>query len=127
MHGEFLLDTNIVVAYFNREDAIRQRLAGIAAFVSSITPGELYFGAYKSTRRASNLKQIQDFIAISNLLVCDQNTAALYGQMKDLLRIKGRLIPENAIWIAAVTRQHNLTLVTRDQHFGAVEGLPVET
>jgi len=39
------------------------------------------------------------------------------------LRIKGRPLPENDIWIAALARQHDLTLVTRDTHFEQMEGL----
>jgi tRNA(fMet)-specific endonuclease VapC len=39
------------------------------------------------------------------------------------LRIKGRPIPENDIWIAATARQHDLTLVSRDRHFAEVDNL----
>jgi tRNA(fMet)-specific endonuclease VapC len=35
-------------------------------------------------------------------------------------------IPENDLWIAALARQHALTLVTRDAHFTGVRGLVVE-
>jgi tRNA(fMet)-specific endonuclease VapC len=38
----------------------------------------------------------------------------------------GQPIPENDIWIAALARQHELTLVTRDKHFADVESLVVE-
>jgi tRNA(fMet)-specific endonuclease VapC len=40
-----------------------------------------------------------------------------YGQIKAELESKGRPIPDNDMWIAAIARQHNLTLVTRDAHF----------
>jgi len=42
------------------------------------------------------------------------------------LRKKGRPIPENDVWIAAVARQHGLTLLTRDVHFREIEGLAVD-
>ena len=57
------------------------------------------------------------------VLVCDPGTAWEYARIKIDLRSKGRPIPENDIWIAATARQHGLTLVTRDQHFSAVDGL----
>jgi tRNA(fMet)-specific endonuclease VapC len=41
------------------------------------------------------------------------------------LRLKGRPLPENDIWIAALALQHNLTLVTRDAHFQEVEHLKI--
>ncbi len=39
---------------------------------------------------------------------------------------KGRLIPDNDIWIAAIAMQHNLILVTRDSHFDEIESLQIE-
>jgi len=46
--------------------------------------------------------------------------------VRDRLRLKGRPIPENDIWIAAVALQHGLPLATRDDHFNEVDGLRVE-
>ena len=51
------------------------------------------------------------------------DTASLYGTIKANLRKKGKPIPENDIWIAAIAMQHDLTLLTRDRHFEAVDGL----
>jgi predicted nucleic acid-binding protein len=39
------------------------------------------------------------------------------------LRRKGRAIPGNDLWIAALARQHALPLISRDQHFDFVSGL----
>jgi predicted nucleic acid-binding protein len=39
------------------------------------------------------------------------------------LKLAGHPIPENDIWIAALARQHNLPVVSRDLHFRWVEGL----
>ena len=47
-------------------------------------------------------------------------TAGLYGETKAQLRLRGRPIPENDLWIAALARQHQLILATRDLHFDAV-------
>ena len=33
------------------------------------------------------------------------------------------MIPDNDLWIAAVALQHDLTVMTRDNHFAAVSGL----
>ncbi len=59
------------------------------------------------------------------VLLCDVETARYYGDIKNQLRLKGRPLPENDIWIAAVALQHNLTLVTRDAHFQEIENLQV--
>ena len=127
MSGRILLDTNIVIALFAKEVVVQQRLAETdEAFVSSIVLGELYYGAQKSSRVEANIARVNTFAAASAVLVCDTATAQYYGAIKNHLRTKGHPIPENDIWIAATARQHQLTLVTRDGHFQAVEGLVVE-
>ena len=125
--GRFLLDTNIVIALFAREAAVQQRLAEASeVFVPSIVLGELYYGARKSTRVTENLARIDEFVASSAVLPCDTATAQQYGDIKNKLRAKGRPIPENDIWIAAIAMQYQLTLVARDGHFHEVDGLQVE-
>jgi len=42
------------------------------------------------------------------------------------LRLKGRPIPENDLWIAAMALEHDLVLATRDAHFGEIDNLKVE-
>jgi tRNA(fMet)-specific endonuclease VapC len=60
------------------------------------------------------------------VLGCDVGSAQRYGEIKDQLSKKGRPIPENDIWVAAVALQYDLTLVSRDEHFGLVPGLRAE-
>ncbi len=94
-------------------------------FVPSIVVGELYYGARKSVRTTENLSRIDELVAESAMMVCDAETAQHYGEVKNKLRLKGRPLPENDIWIAALALQHNLTLVTRDAHFQEIENLRV--
>jgi tRNA(fMet)-specific endonuclease VapC len=56
----------------------------------------------------------------------DAITAQHYGRIRNDLRAIGRPVPENDLWIAAIARQHGLTLVTRDQHFQHIVGLSLE-
>jgi tRNA(fMet)-specific endonuclease VapC len=124
MNGKYLLDTNIVIAIFADEAVVRQKLAEAAeVFVPSIVLGELYYGAQKSARSASNVTRVDELAANNTVLVCDTETARHYGQIKSELRAKGRPIPENDLWIAAVAKQYQLTLVTRDGHFDNVDRL----
>ena len=53
-------------------------------------------------------------------------TARQYGIIKNQLRTRGKPIPENDIWIAAMAKQYQLTLVTRDNHFQHIHGLVIE-
>ena len=103
MNGRYLLDTNIVIAIFADEVVVRQQLAGAGeVFIPSIVLGELYYGAQKSARIASNVARVDEFAATNSVLACDTETARRYGEIKSELRAKGRPIPENDIWIAAI-------------------------
>jgi tRNA(fMet)-specific endonuclease VapC len=126
MSGRYLLDTNIIIALFANDTAVKENLAKAEeTFVPVITIGELYYGAWKSLRVQENVTRIDEFAAQSVVLGCDTNTARHYGQIKNALRLKGRPIPENDIWIAAIALQHDLTLITRDEHLKDIEGLKV--
>jgi len=128
MNGRCLLDTNIVIALFASDSAILDRLKDAEeVFIPSIVMGELYYGARKSSRVEENIARLDDFSANNIILSCDSGTAHWYGEVKGGLREKGRPIPENDIWVAAIALQHDLTLVTRDVHFAEVEGLKTET
>ena len=127
MSGSVLLDTNIVIGLFANDQPILARLSETDhIFIPSIVLGELYFGAYKSAHSEQNVRRIEEFVTAGAVLVCDAVTARHYGRIKKALREKGRPLPENDIWIAALAQQHNLTVVSRDQHFKEIESLPVE-
>jgi tRNA(fMet)-specific endonuclease VapC len=118
------LDTNIIIALFAGDVAVREGLGKAdEVFVPSIAIGELCYGARKSRQAKENLARIEEFATNSVVLGCDTETAFRYGEFKDMLRLKGRPIPENDVWIAAIALQHDLTLITRDMHFGEIENL----
>lgn len=124
MSGKCLLDTNIVIALFVNKTTVKDNLAKTdEVFVSSVVIGELFYGAYKSARAKEKLARISEFAASSIVLGCDPETAHYYGEIKNSLHLKGRPVPENDIWIAAIAMQHRLTLVTRDTHFNEIENL----
>jgi len=85
--------------------------------------GELCYGARKSRRSQANLARVDELVANSTVLGCDAETARQYGEVKNKFRLKGRPLPENDIWIAALALQHDLIVVTRDAHFQEVESL----
>lgn len=124
MSGKFLLDTNIVIALFKNDKLVREKIIEAAeVFLSNITVGELYFGAYKSNKVQENIEQLEKFIINNTTLNCDRVTAKYYGEIKKQLKDRGKPIPENDIWIAAIAIQNNLILVSRDRHFQEIKGL----
>ena len=127
MNGRYLLDTNIVIALFAQEELIQERLRQASeVFLSSIVLGELYYGAERSIRVDENIQRINEFASTMVVIGCNQETARQYGQIKNVLRAKGRPIPENDIWIAAQAQQQQVTLVARDDHFQEIDAISLE-
>jgi tRNA(fMet)-specific endonuclease VapC len=126
VNGKYILDTSVIIALFADDASVKKKLEEAdEIFISCIAIGELYYGAWKSARTQENLARIDEFAADNVVLECNSETARRYGEIKNALRVKGRPIPENDIWIAAIALQHDLTVATRDTHFGEIANLKV--
>jgi tRNA(fMet)-specific endonuclease VapC len=124
--SRFALDTNIVSALLKGESAIADHIdAAESVFVPIIVVGELYYGAAFSSQVAKNTEDIKKITSHYPVLSLDEDTTKTYGSIKAGLRKKGKPIPENDIWIAAIAIQNDLGLVTRDNHFKEIDGLPL--
>ncbi len=124
MSGKYLFDTNIVIALFAGEAVLSDKIAEAEDIsIPAIVIGELFYGAKKSANPEKNSERIESFSTDNLIRNCDTETARWYGRVKNRLRKKGRPIPENDLWIAAIAFQYDLTLVTRDDHFEEVEDL----
>jgi len=122
MSGSYLLDTNIVIALFKNDSSVLPRFNQASVFyVPTIVLGELYYGASHSSDVTRHTNQVREFASPSLVLGCDAQTAEVYGRVKSALKSKGRPIPENDIWIAAISVQYDLTLASRE-----VDGLKLE-
>jgi predicted nucleic acid-binding protein len=119
-----ILDTNALSALADGDGALEpvlRRATEIA--VPVIVLGEYLYGIRKSRDRRRYEGWLADLIAACRILDVDQSTAELYAEIRDQLKIKGRPIPINDLWIAAQARQHKLPVISRDGHFDFVSGL----
>jgi tRNA(fMet)-specific endonuclease VapC len=124
--GSVLVDTSIVVDYFRQDPSLHQRIDQVEdVYLPLVVLGELLYGAYKSKQREKALAQVWEFSHGCIVIRPDEATAELYGQIKAVLAASGRTIPENDVWIAAVARQHDLPVATRDRHFSFIAGLAI--
>ena len=95
MSGNYLLDTNIVIALFAGEQPVLDQLKNASeVYIPSIVIGELYYGANKSSRKSNNFQRIEALIADSVVLACDAVTAFHYGSVKEELDKRGNLFPK---------------------------------
>lgn len=122
----YLLDSDWVISFLNGQFTAVQlieRLAEEGVFLSVISYGEVYEGLLSRPSQSVHLAQLDQFTAIVELVTLDISTAHLYASSRSVLRSQGLLIPDNDLWIAATALAHDLTLVSRDQHFSRVPGL----
>ncbi|MBI3208777.1 MAG: type II toxin-antitoxin system VapC family toxin [Candidatus Solibacter usitatus] len=122
--GSVLVDTNVVVAYFRGDTGLRPQFDGPTTLcLPWVVLGELHFGAQRAQRRQEQFTYIQDLLKYAVVLFADQETTEVYGVVKAELAELGKPIPDNDLWIAAMARQFDLPLATRDSHFSHVPGL----
>lgn len=126
--NKFLLDTNIIAAWFNGEISIANKIdKAKEVHIPVIVVGELYYGAAFSIQVEKNIKNIQNLTNRYDVLHLDIETTKCYGDIKAALRKRGKPIPENDIWIAAIAQRYQLTLVTRDKHFKEIETISLKS
>jgi predicted nucleic acid-binding protein len=123
---KLLLDTNRLSDALAQTAAVLDVLeAAEAIYVPVIALGEIRSGFAGGRRASANETRLQWFLSqdgISTLGV-DAPVSHRYAQIHQALRARGKPIPTNDLWIAAIAIEHSLVVYTRDVHFAEVPGL----
>jgi len=127
----YLLDTNICIYIAKGQPlAVRHRFAQHAVqelAMSTITVGELRFGAEKSKARARALDTIAQLVQMIQPCALPMAAAEHYGYIQATLQQLGQPIGNNDLWLAAHALAEGWTLVTNNtREFMRVPGLRVE-
>lgn len=131
MTARYLLDTNICI-YIKKQRppavlARFEKLKAGEAVLSTITYGELLYGAAKSQQREQALKVLQELTSLLPVLALPAEVAEHYGQIRAALEARGEVIGGNDLWIAAHAKAAGLIVVTNNEReFKRVKGLKVE-
>ncbi len=119
-----ILDTNAVSAILAGDALIQTQLPPEERqHLPVVVIGEYQFGILGSKRRKKLEQAFERLESQSIVLRCDRETADMYAAIRHGLKMRGRPIPENDLWIAALARQHALEIVSQDPHFDHVEGI----
>lgn len=126
----YMLDTNICIYVMkNYPQELREKFNSLAEqlCISSITLGELHFGAEKSSRRTENLTAIEHFVARLDVLPFDAKAAAHYGQLRAELERAGTPCGPHDMQIGGHARSQGLIVVTNNaREFSRMKGIRVE-
>lgn len=111
----YLLDSDwIIQALVNRQPAARvlQPLEGSRIYVSYISVGEIYEGAFDNVNPHAQLIAFRQFLSSYRLLTLTDPLMERFAELRAYLRRRGQLIPDFGLLIAATALHHNLTLLT---------------
>lgn len=126
MNGK-LVDTNVIIRFFKGQTELFSLFDDMEnLYISSITVGELMYGAELSKKSDFNRDNYFCFCQQMKVLYPDLEVAKSYGKIKASLKAKGKTIPENDIWIAATCHAANLNLITADSDFDFIDQIFVE-
>lgn len=126
----YMLDTNICIYVMKTyPPELRDKFNSLAEqlCISSITLGELYYGAEKSARRQENIAAIENFVARLDVLPFAEKAAAHYGQIRAELARAGTPCGVHDLQIGGHARSEGLIAVTNNmREFVRMPGLRVE-
>ncbi len=127
---KYMLDTNIVIYTIkNRPEQVRKLFKAHQGQVgiSTVTWGELVYGAERSSRPESNLADIEGMAARLEVLPFESKAADHFGQLRAELYTQGKPIGPYDMMIAGHARSLGLILVTNNmKEFERVPGLRLE-
>ena len=119
-----ILDANGLSAIADGEPALEPILREAAEVaVPVIVLGEYRYGISQSRHKARFESWLEGLILDCRVLDVDEGTTREYAGIRFELRTAGKPIPTNDLWIAALCRQHGLSLLSRDRHFDFVPGI----
>jgi tRNA(fMet)-specific endonuclease VapC len=119
-----ILDTNALSAWLGGDRSLQHHLETAQRIsLSPIALGEFRFGVLGSRHRTTYEQRLRVIEQEFPPLPINGITAAHYAALRRELAAKGRPIPWHDLWIAAQARQHQLPVLSRDEHFDAVPGL----
>ena len=129
----YLFDTDILSNLMKRSPSIplQTRIASVPTqrqHTSSITLGELIYGANRLRPRSSDLlRRINQIVANLSVLPFDAAAAKRYGESRALLESRGTPVGDADLRIASIALARGLIVITANtRHFERVPDLPVE-
>lgn len=123
-----ILDTNALSALAEGDESLRGALGGqYELALPVIVLGEYLFGVHQSRLRVRYEQWLDANLPLFDMLIVGRDMARHYAEIRRELKVGGRPIPSNDLWIAALAREHQSPLVSRDLHFEAVRALRLVT
>jgi predicted nucleic acid-binding protein len=119
-----ILDTNAISDLAENNFKLAEIVDRAAqAALPFIAVAEYQFGLLGSTRPKKGQAILDGLVKTLPLLLPDSQTIRHYAEIAVELKKRGRPIPTNDLWIAALARQHSLPILSQDRHFDHIPDL----
>jgi tRNA(fMet)-specific endonuclease VapC len=119
-----ILDTNALSACLDRTpEAVEIVSEARELAIPVIVAAEFAFGIAHSRHREAYERSLQRMLDRCAVLDIGIETARHYAAIGLELKDAGKPIPANDAWIAALSRQYAMPVMSRDSHFDFVGGL----
>jgi tRNA(fMet)-specific endonuclease VapC len=115
-----LLDTNrLTDAFRGLPEMVKSLEQAAEIWIPFVALAEIKAGFLGGARPAENEGLLYTFLRLPGVgvLYPDQETTDAYARLFLQLRRAGTPIPTNDLWIASLAVQHQLVLLSRDEHF----------
>jgi tRNA(fMet)-specific endonuclease VapC len=126
----YLIDSDILIYSLKNQPMVRQRFeekASIPKAISVISYGELYYGAKKSVQVEKNLAVVRRISELFPIINTTKSIMETFADLKTELQIKGKLISDFDLIIAATALSFNYILVSNNEkHFSRISSLQIE-
>lgn len=119
-----ILDTNALSAWADGNPACRSAFAEASRLVvPTIVLGEYCYGIRQSRHRKRYEEWLAQNLRFAEVQPVSYATASHYANLRIHLKNKGTPIPANDLWIAALTIEIKLPLLSNDSHFDHIPDL----
>jgi tRNA(fMet)-specific endonuclease VapC len=126
----WMLDTDTCIAIIKKHPVALKKLRGKSVGqvgISSITLGELAFGAEKSSRSSQAHGALGEFLVALEIASFDDASAMTYGKVRASLEQRGKPIGPLDTLIGSHALEADVVLVTHNtREFSRIEGLRLE-
>lgn len=119
-----MVDTNALSAFFDGErGVVRQIQSAERLYLPVIVLGEYRYGLLGSRERRVREARLVEMSKHCEVCPVLESTTMVYARIKSQLKKAGTPIPENDIWIAAISLQRGQVILSDDRHFDQIEGI----
>jgi tRNA(fMet)-specific endonuclease VapC len=123
----YLFDTDVLIAFLRGKNARLKKQMNdllrrdIPVYMSIISLGELYLGAFKSDNTPKNMALVNSLKERLDLLELTEDTVMLYGEIEAVLEKSGQMIGDFDVLIASTAIRNDVTLVSgNERHFNRI-------